>query len=272
MPGTPTGRPRRTALATAVAAAACTALLTPVAPASAAELDRYVGMGDSYSSGNGAFSTNLNSACGRNTYAYPYLVARSRPNTSLDFVACQGATTEDVPGQARALSADTDYVSITIGGNDVGFANLIVNCAGSWSPTCDSAIDNANNRIRNELPAKLDKAYATIRAGAPNATVVVLGYGRVFGQDLSCPAAAGASPDKAAKLNAVADNLDAVTRNRAEAAGFVYKSSIRSFTGHDVCAADPWINGATWSVGDSYHPTRSGYANGFAPAVRAVIG
>ncbi|URM89256.1 SGNH/GDSL hydrolase family protein [Streptomyces sp. MRC013] len=269
MPTPPTGRPRRTTLAVT---AACAALLAPAAPASAAELDRYVGMGDSYSSGNGAFSTNLDSACGRNTYAYPHLVARSRPNTSLDFVACQGATTGDVPGQARALSADTDYVSITIGGNDVGFANLIVNCAGSWSPTCDSAIDNTNNRIRNELPAKLDKAYAAIRAGAPNATVVVLGYGRVFGQDLGCPAAAGASPDKAVKLNAVADNLDAVTKSRAEAAGFVYKSSIRSFTGHDICAADPWVNGATWSVGDSYHPTRSGYANGFAPAVRSVIG
>lgn len=254
------------------AAASFVLLLMPVSSASAAEAEQYVGMGDSYSAGNGAYSTNLDPACGRNTYAYPYLVAQDRPDTSLDFVACQGATTDDVPGQAQALSADTDYVSITIGGNDIGFGNLVVSCAGSWSPGCDSAVDDANDKIDNELPAKLDKAYATIRAGAPDATVVVLGYGRMFGDDLSCPAADGATAEEAAKLNGVADHLDAVVGDRAKTAGFVYKSSLKSFTGHDVCADDPWVNGKSWSVADGYHPSRSGYANGLAPAVRSVIG
>lgn len=258
--------------AAAVAVASCTALLTPAVSASAAGTDQYVGLGDSYSAGNGAFSTNLDVGCGRNTYAYPYLVAQERPDTALDFVACQGATTDDIPGQAEALTADTDYVSVTIGGNDVGFADLIVNCTGSWSPTCDSAIDDTNSQIKNDLPGKLDKAYATIRSNAPDATVVVLGYARLFGKDISCPAANGVSADEAGKLNGVADNLDAVIGDRARAAGFSYQSSLRSFSGHDVCASDPWVNGKTWSIADSYHPTRSGYADGLAPAVRAVIG
>ena len=124
-------------------------------------MDRYVALGDSYSAGNGAFSTNLDWGCGRNTYAYPYLVASERPNTSLTFVACQGAVTEDViNNQVPQLGADTDYVSITVGGNDVGFANLIINCAGSWSWNCGNAVNDAKDKIRNELPAKLDRTYA----------------------------------------------------------------------------------------------------------------
>ena len=273
MPSSGIHRIRRSVGGT-LAAASFALLLMPQSSASAAEAEaeQYVGMGDSYSAGNGAYSTNLDPACGRNTYAYPYLVAQGRPNTSLAFVACQGATTDDVPGQAQALSAETDHVSITIGGNDIGFGDLVVSCTGSWSPDCDSAVDDANHKIDNELPAKLDKAYATIRAGAPDATVVVLGYGRFFGDDLGCPAANGVTVEEAAKLNGVADHLDAVVGDRVKAAGFVYKSSLNSFTGHDVCADDPWVNGKSLSVADGYHPSRSGYANGLAPAVRSVIG
>lgn len=265
----------------ALAAALATALAAPLlaaGPASSATLmaepDQYAALGDSYSAGNGAYSTNLDFFCGRNTYAYPYLVAQQRPDTDLTFVACQGATTDDiVGGQDRSLGADTDYVSLTIGGNDIGFADLILSCTGSYSPGCEAQADEANAAIANELPAKLDRAYAAVAAGAPNAVdIVVLGYGRFFGRDLSCPAADGVSPDEATKLNGVADNLDAVIRDRATAAGFSYKSSLKSFTGHDICAADPYLNGKSWSTADMYHPTRSGYANGLAPAVRAVIG
>jgi lysophospholipase L1-like esterase len=257
-------------------ALAATALATPqLQAASAATPDEYAGLGDSYSAGNGAFSTNLDWACGRNTYAYPYLVAQARPNTHLTFVACQGAVTGDViNSQVNSLSADTDYVSITIGGNDVGFANLIMNCAGDYSFNCENAANQTKDKIRNELPAKLDQAYAAIRAKAPNATVVVLGYGRLFSSNVSCAGANGITADEAGWAQGVADLLDTTIADRVAAAGsgFTYKSSIQSFTGHAVCASTPWLNGKSWSVADGYHPTRAGYANGLAPAVRSVIG
>lgn len=241
--------------------------------ASGAVPDEYAGLGDSYSAGNGAFSTNLDSSCNRNTYAYPYLVAVDRPNTHLTFVACSGAVTDDVINeQVPSLSADTDHVSITIGGNDVGFANLIFNCAGSWSFNCGNAVEDTKWKIENELPAKLDRTYAAIRAAAPGATVVVLGYPRLFGKDLSCSGANGITAQEAVWANEVADLLDATTAGRAAAAGFTYQSSIRSFAGHEVCTRDPWVVGKSWSIADGYHPSRSGYANGYAPAVRAVIG
>ena len=72
-----------------------------VAPAAAAT-DRYVALGDSFSSGVGTGSYSLSSACKRSVYAYPYLLSQQRAGTSLSFVACSGATTADV---SRARSS-----------------------------------------------------------------------------------------------------------------------------------------------------------------------
>src|SRR5688500_13789779 len=90
----------------------------------AAAADKYVALGDSYSSGTGTNNYNLSSGCLRGTSAYPYLVATGRPNTALTFAACSGATTTDVMNnQVSSVTSDTRFVTITIGGNDVGFSN-----------------------------------------------------------------------------------------------------------------------------------------------------
>ena len=45
------------------------------------------------------------------------------------------------------------------------------------------------------------------------------------------------------------------------------------FSGHDVCASVPYVNGfKLFASGDSYHPTRAGYASGYTPLVRSIIG
>ncbi len=251
-----------------------TAVAVVLAPAAQAqEVDRYVALGDSFSSGNGTFLPDRSLSCYRSSRAYPVLVAAQRPNTDLVFRACSGAQTDDVVAeQVPALDAGTDLVSITIGGNDIGFLDLILACAGTFSPTCSRTVASANSRIANDLPGRLDTVYAAIRATAPNAQVVVLGYGRFFGADLSCSAARGITGTEAGLLNGVADNLDSVIAARAGAAGLTYRSAIGPFTGHDVCAADPWLNGRNLSIPDIFHPTRSGHRNGYAPLVRSVIG
>ncbi len=199
---------------------------------------------------------------------------RLRPDTDLDFRACSGADTADVLAeQVDALDAGTDLASITIGGNDVGFVDLIIACGGTFSPTCGSAVARARDRIASELPGRLDEVYAAIDAGAPNArAVAVLGYGRFFGPDLSCAGAEGITGTEAGLLNGVADDLDAVIGTRAAAAGFSYVSAVGPFTGHDVCAADRWLNGRTYSLPDVFHPTRSGHRDGYVPMVRSVLG
>ncbi|QIK77338.1 SGNH/GDSL hydrolase family protein [Nocardioides piscis] len=254
--------------------AAVALTVVPTGSAGAVDPDEYVALGDSYSAGNGAFSNNLGS-CFRNTYAYPYLVAQQRANTDLTFVACGGAVTGDViEKQVPSLSAATDFVTITIGGNDVGFANVIFNCADSWSFNCQNAVNQMKAKITDELPAKLDATYNAIKAKSPNAKVVVLGYSRMFGKSLSCAGANGITAQEATWANEAADLLDATIGARVAAAGsnFVYKSSVQSWAGHEVCTREPWLNGKSWSVADMYHPTRTGYAKGYVPAVRSVIG
>ncbi|EON24106.1 GDSL family lipase [Nocardioides sp. CF8] len=268
--------PLRNTLALLVAGAtALVALATPGAQAAkAATPDGYVALGDSYSSGNGANSTNLDFFCNRNTYAYPYLVAQQRPNTALTFVACGGATTTDVNNnQISALASTTKFVTITIGGNDIGFVNLLTSCwAYNDDAQCQAAADTANGKIANQLGAALDGTYARIKAASPTATVVVLGYPNPLGTNLSCLAADGISTANRTSINSVVTNLESKISNRVAAAGFTYKSAISPFGGHDICASDPWVNGKAWNLADAYHPSRSGYANGYTPLVRAVIG
>ncbi|KPM54240.1 hypothetical protein ACG83_19815 [Frankia sp. R43] len=240
------------------------------APAQAATPDRYVALGDSYSSGSGAGSSDLDADCARSTYSYPYLVASQRPGTELTLAACGGAVTSDVTdSQVNALTPETKYVTITIGGNDIGFGDLVRSCTLS---DCTSTVDTSNARITGELPAKLDTTFAAIRSKAPSATVVVLGYPRPFA-DRTCSAAPGVTVAKQAALNNLVDNLDAVLADRAQAAGFVYGNPNPAWAGHDVCASTPFTNGLVISaLGESYHPTRAGYASGYTPLVRSLIG
>jgi len=153
---------------------------------SAFAADKYVALGDSYSAGNGANSTNLDASCNRNTYAYPYLLTQQKGYT-LTFVACAGAVTGDViNSQVNSVTSDTKLVTITIGGNDIGFTNLIIACT---TLGCSSQIAASQNQINTQLPAKLDATYNAIRAKSATARVVVLGYGRPFASSSRRPAA-----------------------------------------------------------------------------------
>ncbi|UUZ59379.1 SGNH/GDSL hydrolase family protein [Nocardioides sp. B-3] len=222
---------RHTPAVLVAGATALVAFTTPGARAAgpaAQTADHYVALGDSYSAGNGAFSTNLDVGCNRNTYAYPYLVSQQRPNTALTFVACGGATTTDVNNnQLSALTSSTKFVTITIGGNDIGFVNLLVSC---WSynddAMCQSAADTANGKIANQLGAALDGTYARIKAASPTATVVVLGYPNPPGSNLTCAAADGISTANRTSIGSVVNNPESKIGDRAAAAGFTYKSAI----------------------------------------------
>jgi lysophospholipase L1-like esterase len=245
------------------------AVVALLALAGAAYAENYVAMGDSYSAGNGVNSTNLDSSCHRNTYAYPYLLAQQR-GSALTFVACSGAKTGDIVNtQAARATASTNLVTLTIGGNDVGFTNLIIACT---TLGCQSQINSSNSQITNQLPAKLDAAYNAIRSHAPSARVVVAGYGRPFAHR-TCLSATGISLNEEDQLDALTDHLDSVIQTRALAHGFAYADPNPYWSGHDVCSSSAFTNGLTLThTSDSYHPTKAGYANGDVPAIRAIIG
>ena len=238
---------------------------------SAFAADKYVALGDSYSAGNGANSTNLDSSCNRNTYAYPYLLSQQK-GYALTFVACSGAQTPDIiNNQVNSVTSDTKLVTITIGGNDIGFTNLIIACT---TLGCSSQIATSQNQINTQLPAKLDATYNAIRAKSATARVVVLGYGRPFATPpVTCLAATGVSASEETSLTTLVDSLNNTIRTRALAHGFDYADVNPYWAGHHVCASNKFTNGLTiFNTADSYHPTRNGYANGDVPAIRAIVG
>lgn len=263
---TPVGGLRRRSLVVVLLAA-----LALLASAAVASAEQYVALGDSYSSGTGT-RAYIDSGCQRSASAYPALVDAQRPDTDLVFAACSGATTTSVlSSQVGSLTSDTDVVTITIGGNDAGFSSVITQCALPWPWSCTTDLDNAQAFIRTTLPGRLDAVYAEIARRSPNATVVVLGYPRLF-MGVDCNAGTFFSGDELTRMNQTADLLRDVTRARATAAGFTFVDAIPAFTGHAVCSSSEWLNGLSNPVGESFHPNRAGHSAGYAPLVRAVIG
>lgn len=258
----------RTPWRSAVALALAVVALPAWGTAAAAD---YVALGDSYSSGVGT-RTYYEANCQRSNYAYPRLVAANRPNTTVILRACSGATTSTVLSeQVSSLDSGTDIVTITIGGNDAGFASIITQCALPWPFSCESELTRAEAFITNTLPGRLDSVYSRIRSNAPNATVIVLGYPRLF-MGVDCNAGTFFSATELSRMNRIADLLASVTRARATAAGFTFKDAIPPFIGHAVCSSSEWINGLSNPLGESFHPNRAGHSRGYEPLVRSVIG
>jgi lysophospholipase L1-like esterase len=234
----------------------------------------YVALGDSYSSGVGAGGET--GSCSRSPNAYPQLWANAHSPSSFQFVACSGAKTTDVSAnQLSALSSATTLVSITIGGNDVGFSQVMIDCNLYSDSTCVSEIDAAENTAKTQLPGWLDTLYSQIRAKAPSAKVVVLSYPRFYDLSASwyCP---GLSYTKRQKINEGADVLDGVIQAQvAKYSNFAFADVRSRFANdHEICDyGNEWLHSVDWSnIGDSYHPNASGQSGGYLPALTAITG
>jgi len=240
--------------------------LVPAGAAHAA-VTNYVALGDSYSSGVGTDHYDLSASCDRSSLAYPALVAAAK-GYALSFQACSGATTTDViNNQVGALSTSTNLVSVTAGGNDAGFVNLIVTCT---LLNCVSSINSTITFVNTQLPAKLDAMYTQIKTRAPSAKVVVLGYPHLFSG--TCLSAFGISSSEVTAAGNLADAMDKVTRTEASKYGFVYESSIARFTNHGVCASSAWLHGLDiTSLTSSYHPTTTGQSSGYEPLMLGAL-
>lgn len=260
----------RRALA-AAALAAVTALVVSAAPATAAA-PSYVALGDSYSSGTGTRSYILDgTSCLRSVYAYPSLISAAR-GYALNFRACSGAKIPDVTNtQLSALSASTTYVTISVGGNDAGFVDVLTTCAQpAWLSDCNGAIDRAQSYIRTSLPTALGSLYAQIRSRAPQAKVTVVGYPRIF-NGTDCNLLTWFSGTEMSRLNATADLINSVTSSRASAAGFSFANPTSRFVGHAVCDSTEYVNGLSNPVVESYHPNRLGHSSGYTPVVSPLV-
>jgi lysophospholipase L1-like esterase len=248
-------------MAMGIAAALVLSLVMVPAPVA----QEYAALGDSYAAGVGSGGSG---GCGRSDSAYPSLWNGAHSPADFRFVACSGATTQDVlDGQLAPLSSETTLVTLTIGGNDIGFAEVMTTCSVSSDQSCEEAVARAGEVIRTELPGRLDRLLGAVEEKAPAAKVVVLGYPRLF-EPKDC--LSGLSEAKRAAVNGGADALATTTAAAAAAAGVVFVDVRDAFAGHGICASDPWLHGLKFPVGDSYHPNRSGQA-GYFTALESAL-
>jgi lysophospholipase L1-like esterase len=255
----------RTSRFTAWAAAPVLAALLALAGAVPAQSagPRYVALGDSYSAGVGAGGYLASSGdCERSSKAYPALWAAAHAPSAFAFTACSGATSADVTNsQLGPVDAATGLVSITVGGNDAGFSDVMSTCFLSSQATCLERVARARTFVEDTLPGRLDRTYAAIRAKGPHAHVVVLGYPRLYQVPGNCVLGLGDASRKA--IDAASDDLDGVLAKRAADHGFTFADVRAAFSAHELCSASPWLHSVTLPPDESYHPTATGQSHGY---------
>ena len=236
------------------------AAVTAVPAADAASSVSYVALGDSYSSGLGAGDyVSSSGSCDRSTNAYPEQWAAAESPVSFVSVACAGATTADVlGGQVSALGAGTTLVSITIGGNDAGFSSVMETCVLRSTSSCLNAVSAARAFIISQLPARLNATLQAIRAHAPRAKIVLLGYPDLYDLSKSSTCIGLSTRDRFA-LDGGADALDKALGTAAANNGDTFADVRGQFGGHEICDSGSWLHSVDiFALSSSYHPNASG--------------
>lgn len=172
--------PVPTLRAALIAAGAVLAFGAGAAPAQSKTLDLVV-LGDSYASGVGA--TGASGTCMRSNYAWgPVYASKLRARgTTVNFktAACGGAVVEDLDQQINAITPETDLVLMTIGGNDVGFIEIVLRCfipVAADPAACRQKVTAATKNAPG-VAAKVKARTEAIRAKLrPGAKVGVLSY------------------------------------------------------------------------------------------------
>ena len=256
----------------------------------------YVALGDSYSAGEGdgnylAGTDTLTDVCHRSTYAYPELLDQSQGLGSFNFVSCSGAVTDDYfnnnnegnvePAQLQALSSATKEVTLTFGGNDIGFGDVLKKCIQNnllhkASCTQDTSLmlmvaerleALAGNRTASTSQGvkihSIASILQSIHTRAPNAKIYLADYPLLFGTNFTSDCGVGTvninnvpvtltlSRTEITQLNLVGTVLDHIIKSAAAANGATFVDASPNFRSHRFCdTSNSWFNpvSATYDV------------------------
>jgi lysophospholipase L1-like esterase len=266
-------------------------LATLALGAGSASAADWVGLGDSYAAGPLIPNQELSPlGCLRSDHNFAHLAA-AQLGQSLADVSCSGATTEDMtqsqdvtpgpnPPQFNALSASTRTVTVQIGGNDIGFTEIIENCASAspvGHPNQDKSVVNGQNQIAERNAATAPKVAAVIQgihARAPQARVFVVNYAAILPETgRGCWPTVPLTWADVPYLRGVEKGLNAMLAQQAAANGATLVDDYTASIGHDACKSSSikWVEPLIPThAAAPFHPNARGEA-GIAGVVAAAV-
>lgn len=285
----------------------------------------YLGMGDSYTSGEGAFDYRKDTdtddnKCHLSINSYPLLLSHDLFGGDGHSVACSGAIIRDINdlngsyrGQVKGVPSwqqlqatdqslldsvmanflpgyvaqerfvqqyQPNVATVSIGGNDIGFGDILVKCVEpkvSLRPSAQNCFNTYESRL--ELKNLIDRTmprwtslYQSLVAAAPSMRLYAIGYPQIASASGSCALNVHLSQSELEFTAEIIDYLDGDIRQAATGAGIPYIDISQALKGHRLCETasyDVAVNGLT--AGDdkgvfginilgkeSYHPNALG--------------
>jgi hypothetical protein len=246
----------------------------------------YVALGDAYAAGTLVPPQSGDPAgCQRSGRNYPSVLAERLRIPDFRDVSCSGGTTteyftspQSVPGGANpaqfdALTEDTELVTVTIGGFDIGFDEILRECStrSPQQPTGTACRDFYDRDGDDELAERIEDAAPDIEAAldeiderSPDARVLLVGYPTLLPDTgPGCFPELPLSPGDVAYLRDIEKQLNAMLADEADAADVEYVDTYTPTIGHDLCQAPDirWIEGfAPASPAAPVTPNAAGHA------------
>jgi lysophospholipase L1-like esterase len=235
--------------------------------------DHYVAMGSSFGAGPGLKPRAAGSPrpAGRSAVNYAHLVADAL-RLDLTDVTYSGATTSDLlggaadlPPQIAAVRPGTRLVTITAGGNDIGYLPALTLSSLPWGLARLPRVRRRVAASQDEAPTRLEGLATSLRQildaiahVAPDATVVLVDYLTIVpGEHIPTP---GLPAEVAAWARTAATGLTRVFHAAAEAGGQLYLPVAEHSLQHHAWSDAPWTRRFHLSLrgGAPYHPDRAG--------------
>lgn len=247
----------------------------------------YVALGSSFAAGAdlGPLQKGSPLLCARSINGYPQQLARLRGLSIVD-MSCGGAVTGHVlrggqffqGPQIRVIDADTRLVTLTAGGNDIGYIGDLGLLAMRRSPSVFGWLARTlwkgpKTPAQRDFPGlhrDLVATLAAIHQRAPGAKIVVATYPTILPSSGTCPRL-GLSVEEVDLMRQVGDQLAATTQAAAAEGGAILVDMHTLGEAHNACATDPWTRGSVHAGAAPFHPTLAG-AQATAAAISQAIG
>ena len=259
------------------------ALALALTAAAGARAANYVALGDSYAAGPLIPNPVLPLGCLKSDHNYPHLAAPGI-GLALRDASCSGATTADMtnpqnvepdgpnPPQFNSLDANTTVVSLTIGGNDIGFSEVAESCItlNPFSHPCldkydAGGVDQLKARIEATAP-KVAAVLKGIKERSPAARVYVVNYPAIFPETgFGCWPQMPIGFQDVPYLRSTEQRLDSMLATQAAAAGATLVNWYSASIGHDACKSssvrwvEPLVPG---ELAAPIHPNQAGMQGG----------